>query len=255
LRRVAVRLNDGARGLFARVTACAISAALFVACFGPEPARISLNSTASEHPLTHLVQPGETIYHIAHLYGVTPARLMADNGITDPRQLWVGERLIVPGRSTAANSLFTSPDNWPPRADRQFAWPVAGGYVSSPFGIRNGVMHHGVDIVAPVGSPVRAADNGTAIFVGHLRGYGNVVILQHSGDYVTVYGHNQRNLVSCGAKVIRGEEIATLGSTGRATGPNLHFEVRFHGQPQNPLAYLSPFSPTNGIHFAASGGS
>jgi murein DD-endopeptidase MepM/ murein hydrolase activator NlpD len=81
------------------------------------------------------------------------------------------------------------------------------------------------------------------------------VILQHSGGYVTVYGHNERNLVRDGEQVVRGQEIAELGATGRATGPNLHFEVRFHGQPQNPLAYLPQPPPTSGIAFARNGGS
>ena len=135
------------------------------------------------------------------------------------------------------------------------AWPVTAGQVSSPFGIRHGVKHDGVDIVAYAGAPVRAADDGTVIFSGRLRGYGNAVILQHSGGYVTVYGHNQRNLVRSGARVVRGQEIAELGSTGRATGPNLHFEVRYRGQPQNPLAYLSQPAPGPGISFARNGGS
>jgi len=81
------------------------------------------------------------------------------------------------------------------------------------------------------------------------------VIVLHSSGYVTVYGHNQRNLVRYGAEVVRGQIIAELGSTGRTTGPNLHFEVRFHGQPQNPLAYLSQPPPARGISFARNGGS
>jgi murein DD-endopeptidase MepM/ murein hydrolase activator NlpD len=121
--------------------------------------------------------------------------------------------------------------------------------------MRNGVMHDGVDIVAGTGTAVRAADDGSVIFVGHLRGYGNAVILRHSGGYVTVYGHNQRNLVRYGAEVARGQLIAELGSTGRATGPNLHFEVRFQGQPVNPLAYLPEPTPATGISFARNGGS
>ena len=233
----------------------ALAAISLEACFSPPPAPAPLaSSIASARPISHTVQPGETIYHIAHIYAVSPARLMAANGISDPRQLEVGQTLIIPlTRSTARAVSFST---WPvTRADRQFAWPVAAGIVSSPFGIRNGVMHNGIDIVAGAGSAVRAADDGTVIFAGHLRGYGNAVILQHSGGYVTVYGHNQRNLVRYGAAVVRGQVIAELGSTGRATGPNLHFEVRFEGQPQNPLAYLPLPPPASGISFARNGGS
>lgn len=225
------------------------------ACFSPSPPPALLaSSIANARPVSHTVQPGETIYHIAQIYAVSPARLMAANGLSDPRQLEAGQTLIIPlNRSTARAVSFST---WPvARADRQFSWPVTAGMVSSPFGIRNGVMHDGVDITAGAGSAVRAADDGTVIFAGHLRGYGNAVIVQHSGSYVTVYGHNQRNLVRYGAEVVRGQVIAELGSTGRATGPNLHFEVRFQGQPQNPLAYLPQPPPTSGISFARNGGS
>ncbi len=218
----------------------------------PPPAPLILSTGAA--PVSHTVQPGETIYHIAHIYAVSPAHLMAVNGLSDPRQLEAGQTLIIPLNSNKATSVRFSP--WPlARAVRQFAWPVTAGMVSSTFGLRNGVMHDGVDIVGGAGTPVRAADDGTVIFVGHLHGYGNAVILQHSDGYVTVYGHNQRNDVRYAAHVVRGQVIAELGATGRATGPNLHFEVRFHGQPQNPLAYLPQPPPTSGIAFARNGGS
>lgn len=232
----------------------ALSAISVEGCFSPRPAPSPLlpGTVAAGH-ISHTVQPGETIYHIARVYGVSPARLMAANGLSDPRQLEAGQRLVIPPNSRTASMVSFSP--WPATpADRQFVWPVTAGLVSSPFGIRNGVMHNGVDIVAGTGTAVRAADDGTVVFAGQLHGYGNVVILQHSGGYVTVYGHNERNLVRYGAEVVRGQEIAELGSTGRATGPNLHFEVRFQGQPQNPLAYLPTPPPSSGISFARYGG-
>jgi murein DD-endopeptidase MepM/ murein hydrolase activator NlpD len=213
-----------------------------------------MQGTRASNQLTHIVQPGETIYHIASIYALTPAHLMAANGIGDPRQLRVGQTLTIPGH--AGTVPVSTREGWPMlRADRQFAWPVMAGLVSSPFGMRNGVMHDGVDIVAPAGTPVYAADEGVAIFVGRLHGYGNAVLLQHTGGYVTVYGHNRRNLVRQGDRVLRGQIIAELGSTGRATGPNLHFEVRYHGQPQNPLAYLPQAPPASGTSFARNGGS
>ena len=116
-------------------------------------------------------------------------------------------------------------------------------------------MHDGVDIAAPTGTPIYAADDGVVIFVGHLHGYGNVVILQHSGGYATVYGHNQSNLVNQGEHVARGQEIAEMGTSGRASGPNLHFEVRYNNQAQNPLAYLPQPNTSTGITFARNGGS
>ncbi len=240
----------------AGVIALALALMSLDACFSRvhTPAPVSYRAAPADR-VTHTVHPGETIYHIAHTYAVNPDRLMAANGLSDPRQLRIGQMLVIPLNRERVSSLnFT--EMWPvARANRQFAWPVTTGLVSSPFGIRNGVMHDGVDIVAPAGTPVHAVDDGSAIFVGHLRGYGNAVILQHSGGYVTIYGHNQRNLVRDGAEVARGQVIAELGSTGRASGPNLHFEVRFRGQPQNPLAYLPPPPPSSGISFARNGGS
>jgi murein DD-endopeptidase MepM/ murein hydrolase activator NlpD len=237
----------------AGITAFALAVSSVPGCFSSSPVRVEPNATVAS-AVSHTVQRGETIYHIARLYGVSPTRLMAANGLTDPHQLAAGQILVIPLERQAASP--ESPSLWPvARAQRQFAWPVTSGLVSSPFGIRNGVMHDGVDIVAQAGSPVHAADDGTVIFAGRLRGYGNAIILQHAGTYVTIYGHNQVNLVPYGAEVMRGQVIALLGSTGRASGPNLHFEVRFHGRPQNPLAYLPLHAPAGGISFARNGGS
>jgi murein DD-endopeptidase MepM/ murein hydrolase activator NlpD len=210
-----------------------------------------------------VVEAGDTIYRIANVYDVSEDRLMAANSISDPHDLRVGQVLVIPSGGVddtsmqpATASAFGLPDPWSvPRADRQFAWPVTAGTVSSPFGMRNGAMHDGVDIAAHAGTPVLAADDGTVIFVGHLHGYGNVVIIQHSGGYVTVYGHNQRNLVNDGASVVRGQQIAEMGSSGRASGPNLHFEVRYNNEAENPLAYLPEPNSSTGISFARNGGS
>jgi murein DD-endopeptidase MepM/ murein hydrolase activator NlpD len=212
----------------------------------------------SQQPVTHVVAPGETVYHIATEYGVSVGRLMAANGIGDPRQLRVGQVLTIPGAYAAA-SVGTASSGvhryTGERASRQFLWPVQQGVVSSGFGIRNGAMHSGVDIAAPVGTPVLAADSGIVIFSGTLHGYGNTVIIRHDDEYVTVYGHNARNLVSEGARVTRGQEIGEIGRSGRTTGANLHFEVRRDNIAENPLAYLPEPATSDGISFAAAGGS
>ena len=211
----------------------------------------SYRSSASGREQTHTVVPGETVYRIAHRYGVSPDAVMAANGITDAHNLAVGEILVIPGQPLAGAFITGLPLEWTaPRADRQFSWPVVAGTLSSPFGVRGGVMHEGIDIAAPAGTPIHAADEGSVIFAGRLHGYGNVVIVQHDGGYVTVYGHNQRNLVREGLRVSRGEEIAELGATGRASGPHLHFEVRYNNRPQNPMGYLPEPGPSTGISFA-----
>jgi murein DD-endopeptidase MepM/ murein hydrolase activator NlpD len=251
---VAGQLEKSGAKRFVGMSFLVLAAISFEACYSQPPPPVPLGSSiVAAAPVSHTVRAGETVYRIAHIYGVSPARLMAVNGLSDPRHLEAGQTLIIP-LNHATTAMRFSP--WSvARADRQFAWPITTGMVSSPFGIRNGIMHDGIDIAGSTGTAVRAADDGTVIFAGHLHGYGNAVILQHSDGYVTVYGHNRRNLVRYGTHVIRGQEIAELGATGRATGPNLHFEVRFHGQPQNPLAYLPQPLPSSGIAFARNGGS
>ncbi len=207
---------------------------------------------AGAHPVTHVVQPGENLYRISKQYGVSPERIMAANGINDPRDLRVGQTLVIPG-------VYGSVLGSQPRiarghpADRQFAWPILGGYVSSGFGIRDGVMHDGIDIATAVGTPVHAAGTGEVIFAGKLRGYGNVVIVRHDDHYVTIYGHNEVNQVSEGDRVHEGQVIGQVGSTGRTTGPNLHFEVRRDNVADNPLDFLPP-PPASDTSFARSGG-
>jgi len=117
--------------------------------------------------------------------------------------------------------------------------------------MRHGVMHDGVDIAAPVGTPVHAAADGRVIYAGRVRGYGNVVIVQHANHYATVYGHNEINKVHEGQNVFRGQVISKVGTTGRTTGPNLHFEVRRNNVASNPLSYLPPRDSSIGTRFAA----
>ncbi|MFZ0890549.1 MAG: M23 family metallopeptidase [Candidatus Binataceae bacterium] len=140
---------------------------------------------------------------------------------------------------------------------RRFGWPIAGGgTLSSGFGMRNGAMHEGIDISAPSGTPVRAAGDGVVIFAGRLRGYGNVVIIRHDDHYVTIYAHDRSNYVREGNRVRRGQMIASVGSTGRTTGANLHFEVRRDNVARDPINYLVVAgAPPVGASFARGGGS
>lgn len=238
----------------------AIALALSIAlagCGGGAPPSTYL-PVGSQQPVTHVVASGETLYRIATEYHVSVGRLMTANGLSDPRELRVGQVLTIPGAYRAA-SLGTASSGVHPytgeRESRQFQWPVAQGVVSSGFGIRNGAMHDGVDIAAPAGTPVYAADGGVVIFSGTLHGYGNTVIIRHDDDYATVYGHNERNLVSEGVRVARGQQIGEIGRSGRTTGANLHFEVRRDNLARDPLAYLPQPATSDGISFAAAGGS
>ncbi len=125
----------------------------------------------------------------------------------------------------------------PDSALENFIAPLSGS-INSVFGPRNGSFHDGVDIGAPEGTPVHAVAEGEVVYSNQLRGYGNMVIVRHVGGIVSVYAHNQLNLVHEGQKVERGEVIAKVGSTGRVTGPHLHFEIRKNNAAQDPLLYL-----------------
>ena len=108
------------------------------------------------------------------------------------------------------------------------------GVVTSEFGLRHGRAHKGIDVAAPTGTPIKSVAKGKVAFVGIQNGYGNVIIIKHNENIMTVYAHNERNMVREGDIVKKGQPIATVGRTGRATGPHLHFEYRINGKAINP---------------------
>ena len=119
-----------------------------------------------------------------------------------------------------------------------FAYPIKTYTISSRFGMRWGRMHTGVDFAAATGTKIFAADGGVVTYAGWKNSYGNIVIISHGGLYETYYAHCSQILVSEGDSVFQGQTIALVGSTGNSTGPHLHFEVRYNGEPGDPLGYL-----------------
>ncbi len=99
-------------------------------------------------------------------------------------------------------------------------------------------MHNGIDIAAPIGTKIKAATGGEVIYSGERPGYGKVVIIKNSAGLETIYAHNKENLVNQGDIVNQGDVIATVGITGRTTGPHVHFEVRINNKPINPLPLM-----------------
>jgi len=129
-------------------------------------------------------------------------------------------------------------------------WPIRSGYITSRFGYRihpilnKPHLHSGIDFAAKPGEPILATADGAVVFSGQKPGYGYVVEIRHMDGLETCYAHNRENLVEEGELVKKGQIIARLGSTGRSTGPHVHYEVRKHGKAVNPISYIGYAGPT-----------
>jgi len=192
--------------------------------------------------LTHILQPGENLYRLSRFYGVPVDVIVSANDIDDVTALKIGQRIWIPNptRGAAQKSLAGSSSSSVGRraGDLDLIWPVRGK-MSSHFGHRNGRGHDGIDIPAKPGTPIVAAAAGRVIHSGSgLGDYGRVVIVKHEGYYSTVYAHNRRNRVEKGDFVEKGEVIGEVGSSGNASGPHVHFEVRRNREPVDPLLFL-----------------
>ena len=195
----------------------------------------------------HVVKPGENLFRIGKAYDVSVEELAKANRLKDASQIHVGQKILIPGASrqlpvdTIAPAEAAQLSRPPaPAVDIDsdvLLWPVSGT-INSGFGPRGTSFHDGIDIAAPEGTPILAIERGEVIYSDQLRGYGNMVILRHQGGMVSVYAHNQVNLVREGQQVGKGEVIAKVGSTGRVTGPHLHLEIRKSNIAQDPLRYL-----------------
>jgi len=218
---------------------------LLVACASRSPSP-ALGVRRSQG-IYHVVQPGENLFRIGKAYDVAVEELARANSIRDPSLIHVGQRIFIPGGArqlpvatiTPAEAVPASRGPIAPAdgALDDFIAPVSGS-INSLFGPRNGSFHDGVDIGAPEGTPILAVADGEVVYSSQLRGYGNLVIVRHASGIVSVYAHNQSNLVREGQKIERGEVIARVGSTGRVTGPHLHFEIRKNNAAQDPILYM-----------------
>jgi murein DD-endopeptidase MepM/ murein hydrolase activator NlpD len=180
---------------------------------------------------------GENTTRVAGILGEREirARVTRLNGVEQAR-----ETISVEVLSEASSAIVvrgTRP--LPPRQGTgELRHPLPSGRFTSGFGMRWGRMHRGIDLAAPRGTAVRAADGGTVTFAGYRGAMGNLIIINHGAGMETYYAHLNRIHVSRGQSVHRGQHIGDVGSTGRSTGPHLHFEVHIHGQPRNPLNFL-----------------
>ncbi len=195
----------------------------------------------------HKVARGETIYTIAKKYDANPQAVVdfPFNTFSDNESfaLAVGQDLIVPdGKKTDeipwSPQLYVTqktPNAGAVSATGNFVWPM-GGVITQYFSW----YHRGIDIATGFGTPIVAADAGKVVVAGwpDNSGYGNRVVIDHGNGYQTWYAHMSKIFVTTGQTVTRGAQLGLEGSTGRSTGPHLHFEVRYKGVNQSPLNYL-----------------
>lgn len=210
----------------------------------------------------HIVEKGDTLYNISKRYNVDMTTLSRTNNIQPPFTLKIGQKLLMPGtlvtkqqysavttsgatqnkisssnqRSAQPVTTYFQPST---KREQKFAWPVKGQIISKFGPIAKGRNNDGINIKAPKGTPVKAADKGTVAYAGNeLKGFGNLILIKHPDGWVTAYAHNDTIKVRKGQTVAKGATIATVGSTGGVSQPQLHFETRAGKKALNPQAYL-----------------
>lgn len=220
------------------VVSCLVIALLLAGCAG---------SKSSGDVYT--VKRGDTLYKISRQTGTSVSDLARLNGISPPYTIEVGQRLKLNSASKSSSKGATKTakvvpssavpqSSWPPVGQRCWRWPTTGkvvmGYTTSEGG------NKGIDIAGQRGQAVYAAGAGKVVYAGNqLRGYGNLIMIKHSEEYITAYAHNDSILVNNGESVKIGQKIATMGSTD-SDSIRLHFQIRYKATAIDPLRYLPP---------------
>ena len=229
-----------------------------------------VTATAKKEGVYHSISKGVTLYRISLAYKIPIAKLMEANGFTSPSALRVGQNIFIPGAKAVLSIAPAQPlsaleikdletsleteekpihsvsvekeTGTPPWMGKELdiIWPIQGK-INSPFGPRKKKLHAGVDIASPSYQEVNAAMDGEVILSRKSqKGYGNVVVLRHNLGYTTIYGHMNVIIAKNGEAVRQGQAIGGVGSTGKSTGPHLHFELRHDRRPIDPLPILPP---------------
>ena len=246
----------------------------------PNIARPAPDEAADEAPLAIpadrlvTVATGDSLYAIAQRFGLPISALIEANDLAPPYTLRIGQRLrlqtaslferptIDESASLAATGALPLPPPPkpailtpsallpasvagpvappPPRSKKTFLWPVTGKIVTGFGPLSGGRRNDGINIAAPRGAGVRAAENGVVAYIGNeLRGYGNLILIRHADGWVTAYAHNEVVLVARGDMVKRGDIIGRVGTTGNVTTPQVHFELRRGVGSVDPVKYLA----------------
>lgn len=233
------------------------------------PVRTAPNTTTRVQLREITVAAGDTLYSLSRRYSVPVNDLAVMNNLSAPFTLSVGQTLKVPDLSgapvkmatgnapaTAKGDATTAATTAPvktkissdptkklptisARSSSKFSWPVQGKILSHYGSKSDGLFNDGINIAAAQGTAVKAAENGVVAYAGNeVKGMGNLIIIQHSGGWMTVYAHMDSMVVRRGARVSVGQKIGTVGATGKVDTPQLHFEIRKGTKAYNPSSYL-----------------
>ncbi len=191
------------------------------------------------------VAKGDTLAEIAKKHGTQTEQIVKTNGM-EPGSLKEGEEIFLPG-AKPVTTVFALIGGSSGKSSQQFSktfeWPLAGR-INSGYGWRRHPMtkrrdfHTGIDIKGPTGRIIRASKAGRVAYAGWMGGYGRVVVIDHGRGYTTLYAHCSSLMVKQGQRVSTGQPVGKVGSSGQATGPHLHFEVRMNNKAINPLQVL-----------------
>ena len=222
-------------------------------------------------PQTYRVRDGDTLYRISRIFDTNTTALARLNNLNPPYTLHEGDRLTIPGgtrnaprsatrtaSSASARNTIPPPDKpernarakpdyadkpTPARSSARFLRPVDGRVISSFGPKKNGQHNDGINLQAPAGTPVRAAANGRVVYAGdELEGYGNLVLIRHEDRWMSAYAHLDDVLVKRGETVKQGQSLATVGSSGSVSKPQLHFELRRGTEAVNPARHIGQSS-------------
>lgn len=202
-----------------------------------------------EQHRVHKIGKDQTLEYLSEKYNVSISKILESNKALDPSNIQIGQPIIIPGKAISRNetrnrgvklssrSLQAGAGQNGLASSGRFSWPTKGEF-SSGYGPRGGSFHRGIDIAANSGTPIYSSLGGIVTHAGTRWEYGTTVEITHSNGMVTRYGHCSKLFVSVGQIVEKGHRIAAMGSTGRSTGPHLHFEILVNGVQVNPRNFL-----------------
>jgi len=250
---------------------------IMIPSHAPQPAATAAAPMMSTK-VVHTVAPHDTLTSIAHRYNIGRQQIAYENKINEYAPLKIGQKLTIPGATVATVPAQARRAEVPAQPQKQiaqssdapldtaarvkpvtpqvdadsepqakavgvapsFRWPVKGRVISNFGGKPNGQQNDGINISVPENTAVKASEDGVVVYAGNeLKGYGNLVLIRHSGGWVTAYAHNSEILVHKGETVKRGQVISKAGQTGGVASPQLHFEIRQGSTPVDPTQHLS----------------